>query len=261
MWVNPSATASATAHAHASLVLVVRARIGNRHDAKRQARGSGLGLEHVPTHGVHGDALHGLVDCREQARDGAGVLLPQHVEGPCAVLAGAPGQQDLHLNASGCRRGQSPRPRRRGGGPQSPGRRRASGVNAVAADGRHRDQRRPRAPRLGRVGRLRPRGAAPRRRPAAGSSSVSCDGCTDSSRTSAKTLAAAGQLQQIVQEADAAAGVEPAQRARLARDDQQRARPGAPPATRRRMPSSLRAQGGHHRGGTGGVPGRARRPR
>ena len=42
---------------------------------QRQARGPRLRLEHLAPHRVHRHAIDGLVDRRQQACDGAGILL------------------------------------------------------------------------------------------------------------------------------------------------------------------------------------------
>ena len=67
-----------------------------RDDAERQARRPRLRFEERPPHAVHRHAIGCLVDRREQRRTLETSLLSQEVQHPRAVLAGGPGDEDLH---------------------------------------------------------------------------------------------------------------------------------------------------------------------
>ena len=76
--------------AHDALVLFVRAGIGDRQQMQRQAGGLGLGLDQSAAHAMHGDAVEGGIDGRDQAdhapRLGADAARAAPRPSPCRVL-------------------------------------------------------------------------------------------------------------------------------------------------------------------------------
>jgi len=86
---------------HSRFVHLIRTRMRDRHHDERQTSGGRLRLEHITAHGMHRHSIDGLIHRRQQRLHRAGILNIQHVQCPRAVLARAPRQENLHLNASG----------------------------------------------------------------------------------------------------------------------------------------------------------------
>ena len=82
--------------AHDTLVLLVWAGIGDLQHMQRQSGRLCLGLDQRPADAMHGDAIEGGVDGRDQPDHVHLPLLAQDVQRPGRVLARAPAQQCPH---------------------------------------------------------------------------------------------------------------------------------------------------------------------
>ena len=82
---------------HALLVDFIGTWPGERDDPEREPSGGGLRFEDRAAHAVHGDAVELSVERGEQTADLDGGIAAQNVEGPSAVFAAAPGEENaLH---------------------------------------------------------------------------------------------------------------------------------------------------------------------
>src|SRR5262249_54269688 len=81
------------------LVLVVRARPREGDGQEREPRRDGLGIEEAPGHVMHGDATRATLLDGGQETAHLDPVPAQHIERPCAVLAGAPCDQHPHRRA------------------------------------------------------------------------------------------------------------------------------------------------------------------
>lgn len=76
---------------HSTLVVVVRARRRQGDSPERQSRCFALRFKQLAPYAVHGYAIEGLINRRQQAEYDVFVrLLTERVQGPGAVLAPAP---------------------------------------------------------------------------------------------------------------------------------------------------------------------------
>ena len=78
---------------HARLVDVIRARIGNAHDDRRQSGGGELRLQNCLAHAMHADAREGIGHRGERTDNIVFAGAARFVQRPGAVLAARPGDQ------------------------------------------------------------------------------------------------------------------------------------------------------------------------
>ena len=80
---------------HSTLVVVVRARRRQGDSPERQSRRFALRFKQLAPYAVHGYAIEGLINRRQQAEYDIFLrLLTERMQGPGAVLATAPGDHN-----------------------------------------------------------------------------------------------------------------------------------------------------------------------
>jgi hypothetical protein len=86
---------------HLCRVDLVGTRIRDVDDVQRQARQTRLHLQDIAPYAVHRHTIDPLVDRGQEAGHSSRMCLVERMQHPRAVLARAPGEEDLHWKASG----------------------------------------------------------------------------------------------------------------------------------------------------------------
>ena len=94
MWVTPLPSPRQSP-SHPVLIDLVGAGIGQHDGNQGQPRGSGLEIDQLTPHGVHGDPVERLFQRGEESDDFNVGLLTQDMQCPCTVLAGTPRQKNF----------------------------------------------------------------------------------------------------------------------------------------------------------------------
>ena len=91
---------------HPALIVLVRTWGGQGNGPERQSRSFALRFEQFAPYAVHGDPIESLIDRSQEAEDYIFLrLLSERVQGPGAVFAAAPGNDDA-FGCSVCSQGK-----------------------------------------------------------------------------------------------------------------------------------------------------------